>query len=288
MQATAIQVFFAQCPWCDSQECTQLASFPELRFAKCSACGLIYKTHEDSQLRQKLTRDYDEGYFRSGRAQYMKRWAHRVAKCQRQLRSCMQFISRPKRLLDVGCSAGYVLEAAKHLNLEPVGLDISSFAVELVKEKGYQAVVGGMESLPFPDASFDVITAKHTFEHVDAPKVALKEVFRALSPGGVAMFVVPDALYWKAQVLPNTGRYFVPSELGWQHHVYYSVETLSRALKQAGFEVCATNKAVYRKDAVGFGKIFEPLRFLGLWLLVTAAAVLRLPHEIQLIARKPT
>lgn len=286
MDALSPHVFFSQCPLCDSTDATQLVAFPELRFGQCTKCDLIYKTHEDPQLRQKLMRNYDEHYFRKGRAQYMRRWAHRVAKCQRQLRSCLQFLAHPKRLLDVGCSAGYVLEAAQRLELEPVGLDISSFAVELVKEKGFQGVTGGLESLPFPEASFDVITAKHTLEHVSQPLTALREVFRVLKPGGVAMVVVPDAQYWKARFLPKSGRYFVPSELGWQHHVYYSVATLSRALRAVGFEACATSKAVYRRDAVGLAKAIEPFRYGALWVLVTVAAALRLRHEIQLIVKK--
>lgn len=270
MEAESLATFFASCPLCGCANVERVISFPELRFATCCDCGLIYKTHETPELRQTLSRGYDEAYFRKGRAQYMRRWAHRVAKCRRQLLSCMQFVTSPKRLLDVGCSAGYVLEAAKQLHLEPVGLDIASFAVDLVKERGFEAVVGGLESLPFPDASFDIITAKHTFEHVSQPATALCEVFRVLKPGGVAMFVVPDAHYWKAKVLPKTGRYFVPRELGWQHHAYYSVATLSRALGQAGLDVRATHKAVYRKDAVGLAKLVEPLRY---WALRAALAV---------------
>jgi ubiquinone/menaquinone biosynthesis C-methylase UbiE len=136
---------------------------------------------------------YEEEYFKHNRAKYLERWEHRVRKCMRQLRDCLVVQPQAKTLVDVGCSAGYVLEAGKRLGLSPTGVDISQFAVSLCRERGYPAELGTLSKLPLPSGSTDVVTLKHTLEHVDDPLPSLHEVHRVLRPGGAFLVVVPDA-----------------------------------------------------------------------------------------------
>lgn len=278
------QLFFSVCPICGSGERTTLVEFPELCFGKCVTCGLVYKSEEDPEVSQR----YDPDYFLLGGARYLKRWAHRVAKGRRQLLMCLEFAPDAKQSLDVGCSAGYVLAAARSLGLSPTGIDFAAYAAGLAKQRGFSSATASFTELPFRDASFDVVTAKHTLEHVRTPKQALREIVRVLRPGGVALIVVPDVGYWHMQVSPRGGRYFDPERLGWQHHVYYDVSTLSRGLREAGLEVVSVDKAMPRRRlAKGLGAPYEWLRFAVLKVWTTVARALRLRREIQLIARKP-
>ena len=280
--------FFASCPLCDAKETTTLVEFPELRFARCTSCGLIYKSDEDPGLSARLSKRYDAAYFVHGGAQYLKRWAHRVAKCRRQLLMCLEFTPQAKRSLDVGCSAGYVLAAAKSLDLQPTGIDYAAWAAGLAKERGFDAAAASLTELPFRDESFDIVTAKHTLEHVRTPKQALSEVARVLKPGGVALIVVPDSGYWHLQASPRGGRYFHPERLGWQHHVYYDVATLARGLRDAGLEVVSVDKAMFRRRlATGLAAPYEYLRYAALKVWTTFAKLTHLRREIQLLARKP-
>jgi predicted SAM-dependent methyltransferase len=45
--------------------------------------------------------------------------------------------------------------------------------------------------IQFPDASFDIIYCSHVLEHVPDDRRALAEFYRALSPGGYAVLIVP-------------------------------------------------------------------------------------------------
>jgi len=47
--------------------------------------------------------------------------------------------------------------------------------------------------IQFPDASFDIIYCSHVLEHVPDDRRALTEFYRALSPGGYAVLIVPIA-----------------------------------------------------------------------------------------------
>ena len=113
------QPFIQTCPLCASAEAPLIVQFPELAYGRCKGCGLIYKREQD----EALARAYDEKYFVKGRAKYLKRWEHRVRKNRRQLEVCLEYVPDAKAMLDIGCSAGYVLAAAKSLGLEEMGLD---------------------------------------------------------------------------------------------------------------------------------------------------------------------
>jgi len=272
---------FTSCPICSGTTNSSVVTFSELEFVRCSDCTAIYKRREVSDLRERLGRSYEAEYFKNGSAQYLKRWEHRVRKSERQLSMCLEFNKQAHDLLDVGCSAGYVLEAGKRLGLSSYGMDVSSFAVNLVRERGFTAKVGRLEDMPFEDMSFDIVTAKHTVEHADEPLKAMKECHRVLRPNGVLLIVVPDAAYWKTYAAPRSGRYFVPSQLGWQHHVYYTSTALRFALEKSGFEVAASSKAV----PVG-GGLWRHLMFGAYALGTKLAEITHLRHELHFVAKR--
>jgi ubiquinone/menaquinone biosynthesis C-methylase UbiE len=249
--------FYPQCPICRSPEQRPVVEFPELAFARCGSCGLIFKSEQAPG----LGGAYEEEYFRLNRAKYLSRWNHRVRKCARQLLVCLEFAPHAKDVLDVGCSAGYVLEAARRLGLQPTGVDLSRFAVSLCRERGYAAEEGPLEKLPFPDRSFDIVTCKHTLEHVEHPLEGLAEIRRVLRPGGVAFLIVPDAAYYKLALMPKRGRSFRPDRRGWQHHVYYFEQNLADAATRAGLEPVRAGKDIFRRRlATGVRVPWEWLR----------------------------
>jgi len=53
-------------------------------------------------------------------------------------------------------------------------------------------VVGTAERLPFPDASFDLVTCQLVMIHLADPALALREMRRVLRPGGVLLMAEPD------------------------------------------------------------------------------------------------
>jgi SAM-dependent methyltransferase len=277
--------FLSTCPVCTAADASDVVFFPELRFGRCTGCGLIYKREQKPGLEGD---GYEEDYFRHNRAKYLERWDHRVRKCQRQILACLEYAPHAKSVLDIGCSAGYVLEAGRRLGLEPTGLDLSKFAVGLCRERGYRAEQGSLMRMPFEDNAFDIITLKHTLEHVTQPMDGLREIQRVLRPGGVAFIVVPDAAYWKIPLMPRKGRSFRPDRRGWQHHVYFYEQNLVEACSRVGLAPLKLGKDVFRSRlARGIRAPYERLRWLFLigWAGVSRATHFR--REIQLIAGKP-
>jgi SAM-dependent methyltransferase len=95
------------------------------------------------------------------------------------------------RILDVGCGTGSNLSAFARLG-HAVGIDMSTDALQFCRQRGVERVaLSEIESLPFPDATFDVITAMDILEHTDDDLAALRELRRVLRPGGLLLSTVP-------------------------------------------------------------------------------------------------
>ncbi len=91
--------------------------------------------------------------------------------------------------LDVGCGNGKTTLKLVDMGYRTTGVDFSSKAVGSCRELlGSDATfeTASATGLPFPDGSFDYITAVHVLEHLtdDELSVATSEFMRVLRPGG--------------------------------------------------------------------------------------------------------
>jgi SAM-dependent methyltransferase len=89
------------------------------------------------------------------------------------------------RLLDVGCGRGLFLRLAAQRGATVTGIDAAAPCIEIARERIPDAdlTVGEMESLPYPDDSFDVITGFNAFPFAADPAHALHEAGRVARPG---------------------------------------------------------------------------------------------------------
>lgn len=110
-------------------------------------------------------------------------------------------------LLDAGMGAGRLLGELATRGWKVSGIDASAEMVEAARDRLPDAAdrfhVGPIERLPFPDASFDVVTATGVLEYTLVTP-ALAEIVRVLRPGGRAIVSYPNprAAYglWKTRV----------------------------------------------------------------------------------------
>jgi ubiquinone/menaquinone biosynthesis C-methylase UbiE len=100
------------------------------------------------------------------------------------------------RALDVGCGAGHTaLLLASHV-CHVVALDLSQEMLAqsraLATQRGLENLsfeVGAAESLPFPDASFDLVSSRLCAHHYADPARATEQAARVLRPGGRYLLV---------------------------------------------------------------------------------------------------
>jgi SAM-dependent methyltransferase len=109
-------------------------------------------------------------------------------------------------------------------------------------------VFGDLSHLPFASGSWDVISANMVMEHLQDPVAVLREVHRALSPGGVFVFHTPNFYHWGTLVargLPERlkkrmVRLFEGRAEADVFETHYRINTAAqvrRLAQRAGFEV---------------------------------------------------
>jgi SAM-dependent methyltransferase len=104
-------------------------------------------------------------------------------------------IGRSPRVLDVGCGEGRFAAALLRAGAEVVALDAAAEAVRraLARHPELDARVADCEAgLGLADASFDVVWAGETIEHVADTAGCLSELRRVLRSGGRLLLSTPD------------------------------------------------------------------------------------------------
>lgn len=135
------------------------------------------------------------------------------------------------RLLDIGCGAGNLLQAARRNGWHAQGLDVSAGAVKHVRGLGFDVFEGELHDAAFPSQHFDVITAAELLEHLVDPRPLLNEVARILRPGGLFWTTTPHARGLSGRVLGLNWRCVWPPE----HLQLFSIRGLTKLLREAGF-----------------------------------------------------
>lgn len=113
-------------------------------------------------------------------------------------------LSSARRILDAGCGVGHwgrVLAPFLSEEAEVTGVDREPEWVEkagrIAREKGLARFgyrQGDVNSLPFGDAEFDLVTCQTVLIHVPDPRATIREFTRVLKPGGLLILSEPNNL----------------------------------------------------------------------------------------------
>ncbi len=100
------------------------------------------------------------------------------------------------KLLDFGCGKGTILGEILKVNpsIQATGVDVSQKALDFAKKKYPKTTfvkINDGGRLPFPDNSFDFITALDVLEHVYDTEATFTELARVLKPNGKILISVP-------------------------------------------------------------------------------------------------
>jgi ubiquinone/menaquinone biosynthesis C-methylase UbiE len=91
-----------------------------------------------------------------------------------------------RRLLDIGCGAGFIFDAGHDLFEKLDGVDITGEMLALIESRpNVTACNAPAEALPFADGVFDVVTCNGVLHHIEHIGQALAEARRVLRPGGI-------------------------------------------------------------------------------------------------------
>lgn len=138
------------------------------------------------------------------------------------------------RILDIACGRGDWLLAASEMGCEVAGIDLSDRAVTLCHAAVPRADVrqGNAESLPWPEAHFDLVTCLGSLEHFLDPVAAIREMARVSTPAARFVLLVPNSgfLTRRLGIYRGTGQTQA-------REVVRSLDAWSRVFEEAGLRV---------------------------------------------------
>ncbi len=107
---------------------------------------------------------------------------------------------RDSQYLDIGSGTGLLMTAVeKQFSVLPFSADYTDRWMKRPNQK-VEIVDLDREPLPFPDCQFALVTCVETIEHVENFRAVVREAFRVLQPGGLAVFTTPNVLNLRSRL----------------------------------------------------------------------------------------
>ena len=201
---------------------------------RCSFCDLVFvnKRFSDDEMKEWYAEGYYTGQWEKVYQDYLGEAQHRIAYLRTRVRELRQFV-QSGRLLEIGCAAGFFLEAAKPY-FDVRGVELSEFSSRYARDVlGHSVHTGTVASARFDDDTFDVIIMSDVIEHLTDPRSTLAEARRVLKRDGVILISTGNVSSWLARRDLFKWKLMGPP---W-HLYYYSPQSLKRLLAAEGFVV---------------------------------------------------
>jgi O-antigen biosynthesis protein len=153
----------------------------------------------------------------------------------------LTLLGRPERVLDVGCSTGYLARRLSERGTKVVGLELDERAAAEARRFCEAVHVGDVETmeLPLEPGSFDAVVCGDFIEHLRDPQVFLARVRPLLRPGGRLVLSTPNIANWAMRfgLLFGRFRYTEWGLLDRTHTHLFTRKTLKECLEAAGYRV---------------------------------------------------
>ncbi|HXE16416.1 MAG TPA: class I SAM-dependent methyltransferase [Stellaceae bacterium] len=202
----------------------------------CGICGTIY-------IHPMPTGEFLAEFYQDRHPYYIDKAAKKLRRARGRVRGMKLFARRGGKFLDIGCNAGFMVEAAREGGFTANGIDLDADAVTYAREhfsaNAYH--VGPVEGLVTEHAGqFALIHSADVIEHVPDARGFAAAIFSLLRPGGYVHLTTPDITHWRRPRELTAWDGFIPPN----HLIYYNPASLKRLLRDAGFQI------VYRKPTL--------------------------------------
>ncbi|GAB4140549.1 MAG: hypothetical protein Fur0037_07080 [Planctomycetota bacterium] len=228
------------CPVCLKADFERAFEAVQHSFERCRGCG--FTRMADPPSRDGLCGFYSEDRL-SGEAAWQEHERNLV-----RFDGYLQWIerrARAGRFLDVGCSIGTSLLAAKRRGWSVLGLELSRPAAEFGSRSfGVEIRTETIDSAELEPGSFDAVWMHHTIEHVERPERVLERARDLLVGGGLLFQALPNHDSLKGRLLGPFFGYGVTVE----HLSHFGRKTFTAMLRRLGFEIVAVRTRSYRED----------------------------------------
>jgi 2-polyprenyl-6-hydroxyphenyl methylase/3-demethylubiquinone-9 3-methyltransferase len=163
-------------------------------------------------------------------------WLHVFA----ELDKVFQGLAAPRRVFDLGCGNGALMNALASRGYDVTGVDPSESGVSLAKAAWPDLPVfvgSAYDALSDRYGTFPAVVSLEVVEHLYSPRHYAQTMFKLVEPGGCAIVSTPYHGYVKNLALALSGKLESHFTALWDHgHIkFWSIRTLTVLLRGAGF-----------------------------------------------------
>lgn len=165
-------------------------------------------------------------------AVYRKKLDRKMARSRARVRRLARRM-KGKRLVDIGSNIGCLVEAAREIGLDAVGVEINPTLVAHARETFPAArfVEGAGETAALPAGGFDGLYCSEVIEHVPDQDGFVAGLARLLAQGGTLYLTTPGLHEYVGRGDPARWRDFGAPD----HKVYHTRRSLAALLGRHGF-----------------------------------------------------
>jgi 2-polyprenyl-3-methyl-5-hydroxy-6-metoxy-1,4-benzoquinol methylase len=153
----------------------------------------------------------------------------------------LDLVGADKRVLDVGCSSGYLARPLVERGCTVIGIERDPSAAKAARDVCEEVLVGDVEvmALPFESDSFDVVLCGDLIEHLREPEQFLGRVHQYLRDGGRLVLSTPNVANWTIRLSLLAGRWHYTERgiLDRTHVHLFTRKSLVAMLDRAGYRV---------------------------------------------------
>jgi 2-polyprenyl-3-methyl-5-hydroxy-6-metoxy-1,4-benzoquinol methylase len=174
--------------------------------------------------------DFYQNYHKT--SQYTGKIDSKQRRARKRIKSVKK-LAKGKTFIDIGCNAGFAVEAARTLGLEATGIDLDQTAIEFAQKYYPQANFQAMsiQEVAKKGQTFDIIYCSEVIEHLSKVDDFVSSLYKILKQDGILFLTTPDI-----------GHYSIAKNLlDWdgvrppEHLLYFSKKSLGLLLKKHGF-----------------------------------------------------
>ena len=230
-----------RCPLCGHDQFATTFEEPPYSVRRCAQCGLGWVSPRLGP--DGLAAIYqNDAYWRSPSPKVQGYADYRADEClyldtfRKRLDVALRDGPAGGRALDVGFAAGFCMAALRERGFETHGVEVSETIGSHARDHfGFDTLhFGTLESAPYPDAHFDLITMWDVVEHVADPRALLRKAARLLAPGGLLVIETQDIDSRFARVLGPRWHHYKHAE----HIYHFTPATITTLLDSCGLEAC--------------------------------------------------
>lgn len=147
----------------------------------------------------------------------------------------VRYFDVQKSVMEIGCSAGGILEAFRNGGCQVFGTDYDQAVIDYGRGQGLDLFCGHSDQLGVEhEKKYDLIILSHVFEHFVNIDYELKQIRRLLKNGGALYIEVPSIYSSIGNVQSDFLDY-----LEFDHVYYFGLDTLESTLRFFGFKMVA-------------------------------------------------